>query len=248
MRSGTPRLELRGVVLNSDPPLELVVTEGEVVAVAGWGSSTLLWAIAGIAAPAAGEIVVDGRPIGDRDQALAARVALITPGNALASLLTAFENIFLPLAQDRGAALPTAKRAQLDDDPVEAARRALDAVGLLDSADHLIEDLSGGQQQRVAIARALVNEPAILMADEPTGNLDTRTSREVIGLFRKLNEEQKITVILVTHDQDVARNAKRTIVLRDGYVVEDTSNFTQAIQALHSAAELEPPVQAEPAL
>jgi putative ABC transport system ATP-binding protein len=94
----------------------------------------------------------------------------------------------------------------------------------------------------------LVNEPAILMADEPTGNLDTRTSREVIALFRQLNEEQNITVILVTHDQDVARNARRTIVLRDGYVVADTPDFTQAVQALHVTAEAEPPVQAEPAL
>jgi putative ABC transport system ATP-binding protein len=99
----------------------------------------------------------------------------------------------------------------------------------------------------LARTSALENEPSILMGDEPTGNLDTRTSREVIALFRQLNEEQAITVILVTHDQDVARNARRTIVLRDGHVVADTSDFAQAIQALHSAAEEEPLVQAEPA-
>jgi ABC-type lipoprotein export system ATPase subunit len=86
----------------------------------------------------------------------------------------------------------------------------------------------------------LVNEPAILMGDEPTGNLDSRTSREVIGLFRDLNEKQGITVILVTHDQDVARHARRTIVLRDGYVVADTTDFAQAIQTLHASAEIMP--------
>jgi ABC-type lipoprotein export system ATPase subunit len=109
----------------------------------------------------------------------------------------------------------------------------LDKVGLGSRLHHHPSQLSGGQQQRVAIARALVNDPSILMADEPTGNLDSRTSREVIDLFRRLNEEQNITVILVTHDQNVARNAKRTIVLRDGRVVEDTTDFERAIRTLH---------------
>jgi ABC-type lipoprotein export system ATPase subunit len=100
--------------------------------------------------------------------------------------------------------------------------------------DHHPSQLSGGQQQRVAIARALANGPDILMCDEPTGNLDTRTSKEVIQLFRTLNEESHLTIILVTHNQDVAHAAKRVLVLRDGLVVEDTTNFTQAMQALHS--------------
>ena len=123
-------------------------------------------------------------------------------------------------------------------------RRAIDVlerVGLGDRLDHHPGQLSGGQQQRVAIARSLVNNPSILMCDEPTGNLDTRTSKEVIQLFREMNEESGITVILVTHDQDVARCARRVIVLRDGEVVEDTADFTQAMQALHPVEPDESP-------
>jgi putative ABC transport system ATP-binding protein len=113
----------------------------------------------------------------------------------------------------------------------------LERVGLGDRLGHHTSQLSGGQQQRVAIARALVNGPDILMADEPTGNLDTRTSREVIEMFRRLNEESGLTVILVTHDQSVARNAHRNIVLRDGEIICDTSDFAEAQQALTAGQE-----------
>src|SRR6476469_2744083 len=99
---------------------------------------------------------------------------------------------------------------------------------------HHPSQLSVGQQQRVAIARALVNEPSILTGDEPTGNLDSRTSSEIINLFWQLNQEQQLTVILVTHDQDVARHARRNIVLRDGQVVADTTVFAEAVTALHA--------------
>jgi putative ABC transport system ATP-binding protein len=109
----------------------------------------------------------------------------------------------------------------------------LERVGLGDRLDHGPNQLSGGQQQRVAIARALVNEPAILLCDEPTGNLDTRTSREIMNLFRKLNEEEGLTVILVTHDLEIARRTKRALVLVDGLVVIDTTNFDEAAAILH---------------
>src|SRR5207248_6412235 len=129
---------------------------------------------------------------------------------------TAIENVELPLLYSRS--LSTRKRRA-------RAIELLEKVGLGDRLDHHPSQLSGGQQQRVAIARALVNNPSILMCDEPTGNLDTRTAREVIHLFRTLNETGGLTVILVTHDQDIARSARRVIVLRDGAVVEDTTDF-----------------------
>jgi ABC-type lipoprotein export system ATPase subunit len=100
--------------------------------------------------------------------------------------------------------------------------------------DHHPGQLSGGQQQRVAIARALINRPAILMADEPTGNLDSRTGREVIQLIGDLNQDTGITIVVVTHDQDIARNANRLLVLRDGQIVEDTTDIDRASRALHA--------------
>ena len=111
----------------------------------------------------------------------------------------------------------------------------LEMVGLGDRLDHHSGQLSGGQQQRVAIARSLVNSPSVLMADEPTGNLDSQTSREVIELFKHLNEENGITVILVTHDLGVAKHAKRILVMRDGQIEVDTPSFDEAFQSLHAS-------------
>jgi ABC-type lipoprotein export system ATPase subunit len=113
----------------------------------------------------------------------------------------------------------------------------LNQVGLGDRLHHHPSQLSGGQQQRVAIARAFVTGPAILMADEPTGNLDSRTSREIMDLFRRLNEKSGITVIIVTHDQAIARHTKRIVVLRDGQIVHDSPDFELALQSLHSDPE-----------
>ena len=123
----------------------------------------------------------------------------------------------------------------------QRAIEMLQHVGLGDRMDHHPGQLSGGQQQRVAIARSLVNRPSILLADEPTGNLDTRTSRDVMRLFEKLNEESGITLIVVTHDAQVARFSNRSVVLRDGLVVADTTDFSQAIQAVQFAPDLDSP-------
>ena len=129
----------------------------------------------------------------------------------------------------------------------------LTMVGLEDRLDHHPGQLSGGQQQRVAIARSLVTNPSMLMGDEPTGNLDSKTSREVIELFKKLNEERQITVILVTHDLNVARHARRILVMRDGSIVMDTTRFEDAFESLNTfetvpideQVSLEQPDQAE---
>jgi len=117
-------------------------------------------------------------------------------------------------------------------------------VGLGDRMHHHPSQLSGGQQQRVAIARALVNRPSILLCDEPTGNLDTRTSREIMKLFHDLNTGEGLTIILVTHDLEVARGARRALALVDGEVVVDTTDFDQAAEMLHRRAQV---VEAEPA-
>ena len=121
-------------------------------------------------------------------------------------------------------------------------------VGLEDRLDHHPGQLSGGQQQRVAIARSLVMNPSMLMGDEPTGNLDSKTSREVIELFKKLNTERGITVILVTHDLNVARHARRILVMRDGKIGLDTTNIEEAFESLHTyqTAPSEDEVPAEP--
>jgi len=128
------------------------------------------------------------------------------------------------------------------------AREMLTMVGLGDRLDHHPGQLSGGQQQRVAIARSLVTNPSMLMGDEPTGNLDSKTSREVIELFKELNEQRQITVILVTHDLNVARHARRILVMRDGSIVMDTTRFEDAFESLHafeaaSKEQEEPEVQ-----
>jgi putative ABC transport system ATP-binding protein len=135
---------------------------------------------------------------------------------------SALENVEVPLLYN-----PTIARGVRH----KIAMAILDRVGLSDRLDHHPNQLSGGQQQRVAIARALINSPPILLCDEPTGNLDTRTSKEIMALFRELNDKG-LTVILVTHDLDIARRAKRALVLMDGQVVVDTSDFEKAAAVL----------------
>jgi ABC-type lipoprotein export system ATPase subunit len=143
---------------------------------------------------------------------------------------TAAENVELPMLYS--TRLRAAQRRQ-------RVRTLLEKVGLDSRADHQPSQLSGGQQQRVAIARALANEPPILLADEPTGNLDSRTSREVMQIFRHLNREDGITIIVVTHDPEIARHARRVVVLHDGNVLCDTPDFDLATAALHSQQEAE---------
>lgn len=204
---------------------------GEYIALigaSGSGKSTLMNTLGCLDRPTHGSYLLGGEEVVtmNRDQRAKIRnkqLGFVFQSFNLLNRTSALENVELPLMY--GKKIPARERR-------ERAMEMLSKVGLGDRYHHHPSQLSGGQQQRVAIARALVNRPSILMGDEPTGNLDSKTSREVIELFRELNDEQKITVILVTHDPNVARNAKRTIVLRDGEVVEDTDDFAIAKAAL----------------
>jgi ABC-type lipoprotein export system ATPase subunit len=209
----------------------LDIDRGEYIALvgpSGSGKSTLMNTLGCLDRPTHGSYLLDGNEIVsmNRDQRAKIRnkqLGFVFQNFNLLNRTSAIENVELPLLY--GPRMSANERHQ-------RAREVLDQVGLGDRYHHHPSQLSGGQQQRVAIARALVNHPSILMGDEPTGNLDSQTSREVISLFRELNEQQNITVILVTHDQNIARNAKRTIVLSDGKVVEDTTDFAKARAAL----------------
>lgn len=215
---------LRSVTLN--------IEKGEYVALigpSGSGKSTLMNTLGCLDRPTHGSYLLDGEQIVtmSRDQRAHIRnrhLGFVFQNFNLLNRTSAIENVELPLLYAKGI---TSRERR------ERAKEMLSKVGLGDRLHHHSSQLSGGQQQRVAIARALVNRPSILMGDEPTGNLDSKTSREVIGLFRELNEQQAITVILVTHDPNVARNAKRIIVLRDGEVVEDTQDIQAAMNALN---------------
>ncbi|MFV1966471.1 MAG: ABC transporter ATP-binding protein [Pirellulaceae bacterium] len=224
----------------------LRIEMGEYVALvgpSGSGKSTLMNVLGCLDQPTRGSYLLAGEEVAKmtRDQRAKFRnqqLGFVFQNFNLLARTSAIENVELPLLYGPGQS--TARRHRL-------AIEKLELVGLADRVDHHPSQLSGGQQQRVAIARALVNEPSILLGDEPTGNLDTRTSRELIRLFRRLNQENGITVIIVTHDQDIARSADRTIVLRDGRIVIDTTDFDQVVQALHSAGEELSEVESDPA-
>ncbi len=216
---------LRGVSLN--------IEQGEYVALmgpSGSGKSTLMNTLGCLDRPTSGSYRLSGEEVADMTSDERARIrnrhiGFVFQNFNLLARTSALENVELPLLYAPGISVRQRHHQ---------ATEILKQVGLGDRANHHPSQLSGGQQQRVAIARAFVTGPSILMADEPTGNLDTRTSKEIMELFRELNAKKGITVILVTHDQEIARNAKRVVVLRDGEVVEDTTNFTSALQTLHS--------------
>lgn len=215
----------------------LNIEQGEYVALigpSGSGKSTLMNMLGCLDRPSSGSYKLAGEEIATMSRDERARIrndrlGFVFQNFNLLNRTSALENVELPLLY-RKRVSARQRRAK--------AKELLEQIGLGDRLDHHPGQLSGGQQQRVAIARALVNDPSILMGDEPTGNLDSKTSREVIRLFRELNEQRKITVILVTHDQAIARNADRIVVLRDGCIVEDTTDADKAIHALHAADDL----------
>lgn len=215
---------LRTVTLN--------IERGEFVALigpSGSGKSTLMNTLGCLDRPTSGSYLLDGEEIVtmSRDERAKIRnrqLGFVFQNFNLLNRTSAVENVELPLLYRRGLSSRQRRKTAVE---------MLQKVGLGDRLYHHSSQLSGGQQQRVAIARALATNPSILMGDEPTGNLDSKTSREVIGLFRELNEQQGLTVILVTHDPTVAKNANRMIVLRDGSVVADTPDFQVAMKELH---------------
>jgi len=199
--------------------VDLTVETGEFVAImgaSGSGKSTLMNILGALDTPTSGEYWLDGIQVSglSRDELAdvrSQRLGFVFQQFNLLARTSALENVELPLLYDRTGRVPDARAA---------ARGALERVGLGSRLDHEPSQLSGGQQQRVAIARALVNEPATILADEPTGNLDSRTSLEVMALFQELNASG-ITIVLVTHEAEISAYAGRVVELRDGLVLRD---------------------------
>ena len=217
-------IELRGVsrtvpsgagTLTILHPVDLTIDRGRVVAItgpSGSGKSTMMGLMAGLDAPTTGHILLDGVDITRLDEDALARLRGVRVGIVfqffhLLPSLTAFENVLVPME------IAGVKKAN------GRARELLGVVGLAERAHHYPSQLSGGEQQRVAIARALANDPPILLADEPTGNLDSTTGRQIIDLLLSINRERGTTLVLVTHDPELAQVADMSVALRDGRVV-----------------------------
>ena len=228
---------LRGVSLDIDA--------GEFVAVtgpSGSGKSTFMHILGCLDRPTNGHYLLDGRDVSrlSRDELAEVRqkkIGFVFQGFNLLSRTTALDNVELPLLYGKG--IRTSERKK-------RAKAMLATVGLTDRMDHFPNQLSGGQQQRVAIARALINQPSILLADEPTGNLDSRTSVEVMDIFQRLNTENGITVLLITHERDIAEYGSRIIRFRDGKILSDEinsrrRNAREEVAALPRDADDAPP-------
>jgi putative ABC transport system ATP-binding protein len=218
--------------------VSVAIGRGEFVAImgaSGSGKSTFMNMLGCLDRPSSGSYLLEGIDVARHDKrALASirnqKIGFVFQGFNLLPRTTALENTELPTLYAKIDKVERAKRA----------KEALAMVGLADRAQHFPSQMSGGQQQRVAVARALVNHPSILLADEPTGNLDSRTSVEIMGVLQKLND-QGLTVVLVTHEQDIAQFAKRVLVFRDGHIRKDdlTTIPPQATEVLKTMPTLE---------
>ncbi len=199
--------------------VDIEIHEGEFVSImgaSGSGKSTLLHIIGCLDRPTSGEYILDGVQVNGLDKNQLAdirnqKIGFIFQSYNLLTRTTALENVELPLIYDRTGKFSNTK---------DLAKKALEQVGLADRIYHKTNELSGGQQQRVAIARALINNPTLILADEPTGNLDTKSSIDIADLFVKLNNEGR-TIVMITHESEIAQFAKRKIYLRDGRILTD---------------------------
>jgi putative ABC transport system ATP-binding protein len=219
---------LKGVSFDVEPG-EFVTIMGS----SGSGKTTMLNILGCLDKPSDGTYLLDGVDVGklSRNELAVLRnhkIGFVFQAYNLLARTSALENVELPLLYNSGISSKSRH---------ERAIKALEAVKLGDRLDHLPNQLSGGQQQRVAIARALVNEPVMILADEATGNLDTRTSYEIMALFQELNQQQGKTIVFVTHEPDIAAFSSRTITLKDGKVVKDSRN-TQVRSAREMLAAL----------
>jgi putative ABC transport system ATP-binding protein len=200
--------------------IDLIIKKGEMVAImgaSGSGKSTLMNLLGCLDKPTGGSYLLDGvsvsqMPVNDLADVRNQKIGFVFQSFNLLSWMTALENVELPLTY---AGLPRQEQEQ-------RARQALTLVGLRTRMGHRPNELSGGQQQRVAIARALVNDPALILADEPTGNLDTHTSKDIMTIFQRLNE-RGMTVVIVTHENDIAGYCRRQVVFRDGLIISDSA-------------------------
>lgn len=223
----TKTYRLDEVLVNALKGVDLKVTEGELVGIigaSGSGKSTMLNMIGVLDSPSEGSIIVDGTDVTHLDESAVARIrgkkiGFVFQAFNLSPTLSVYENIALPM---RIHEFPDKEIAQ----KVEGLIRL---VGLSHRVSHLPGQLSGGERQRVAIARALSTDPALLLADEPTGNLDTKTSMEIIRLFEDLNAKEGKTVVLVTHEPDIAAHCRRIVTMRDGLIVSDEPNAKRRV-------------------
>ena len=226
---------LRGVSLDIDAGSFIAV-----VGASGSGKSTLMNVLGLLDRPTSGSYHLDGQDVSefDRDRRADLRnrkIGFVFQNFSLLPRTTALENVELPLLYNGRGHRPADRHAK--------AMELLSAVSLADRAHHTPNQLSGGQQQRVAIARSLVNDPELILADEPTGNLDSRTSVEIMELLQRLNREKRITILLITHEHDIAEYATRVVTVRDGRILSDEPVARQRDAAAELAAL--PPVEAE---